>query len=97
VIVTEPNPVSEGVGVDPTLPVIVVVPVLVMPAYARTAKGAAVPRGGVAAEALGRVPNPASTPATSRAVTASIIILFFGRLLPFFIKFSQNASVQGII
>ena len=43
-IVTVPNPVSEGVGYDPTLPVIVVVSVLVMPEYARTAKGAAVPR-----------------------------------------------------
>jgi hypothetical protein len=43
-MVTVPNPVSEGVGYDPTLPVIVVVPVLVMPEYARTAKGAAVPR-----------------------------------------------------
>jgi len=43
-MVTVANPVSEGVGYDPTLPVIVVVPMLVMPEYARTAKGAAVPR-----------------------------------------------------
>ncbi len=43
-IVTVPNPVSDGVGYDPTSPVIVVVPVLVMPEYARTAKGEAVPK-----------------------------------------------------
>lgn len=43
-MVTVLNPVSEGVGYDPTLPVIVVVEVLVIPEYARTAKGAAVPR-----------------------------------------------------
>jgi hypothetical protein len=43
-MVTEPNPVSEAVGYDPTSPVILVVPVLVIPEYARTAKGAAVPR-----------------------------------------------------
>jgi hypothetical protein len=89
-MVTEPNPVSAGVGYDPTLPVIVVVPVLVMPEYARTAKGAAVPRvGAVAAKAFGSAPYPPSIPATSRAATANMITLFFGMLLTVLIIFSR--------
>src|SRR5271157_6403149 len=38
------NPLSVAVGYDPTSPLIVVVPVLVMPVPARTAKLLAVPR-----------------------------------------------------
>ena len=42
--VTDPKPVLLVVGNVPTSPVIVVGPVLVMPAPARTANGPAVPR-----------------------------------------------------
>jgi hypothetical protein len=66
-MVTVENPVSAGVGYDPTLPVIVVVPVLVIPEYARTAKGAAVPRfTGVAAAACD------TGSATNASVTSNI-------------------------
>jgi|ERR1022692_1737099 hypothetical protein len=93
-MVTEPNPVSEGVGYDPTLPVIMVVPVLVMPEYARTAKGVAVPRvGAVAAKAFGSAPYPPSIPATSRAATANVIMLFFGKALSVSV-FRRNSEWQ---
>ncbi|MCC5463980.1 hypothetical protein LMF89_01230 [Pelosinus sp. Bkl1] len=42
--VTEPKPVSDVIGNVPTSPIIVVGPVLVIPAPARTAKLVAVPR-----------------------------------------------------
>jgi hypothetical protein len=52
-IVTLANPVSDVVGNVPTSPVIVVVPVLVIPAPAKTAKLVAVPSlGCVAASAV---------------------------------------------
>jgi hypothetical protein len=95
VIVTVPNPVSETVGYDPTLPVIVVVPVLVIPEYASTAKDPAAPRlGAVAAEALCSVPYAPNIPATSRAVTASTIMLLFGIPLSVFVKSGRNSDGQ---
>jgi|SRR5271155_3972256 len=94
-MVTVLNPVSAGVGYDPTSPVIVVVPVLEIPAYASTAKGAAVLRGGVAAEALCSVPYAPNMPATSRAVTASITTLLFGIVLAVFVKFDRIVDRRG--
>jgi hypothetical protein len=66
--VTELKPVSAVVGKVPTSPVIVVGPVLVIPAPARTAKLSAVPRpiGGCAAWAL-----PVTTSITSNASRGS--------------------------
>jgi hypothetical protein len=94
-MVTVPNPVSEAVGYDPTSPVIVVVPVLVIPEDASTAKSAAAPRGGVAAEALCSVPYAPNVPATSRAVTASTIMLLFGIPLSAFVKFARILDGQN--
>ena len=83
-IVTEPNPVSVAVGYDPTSPVIVVVPVLVIPEYARTANGAAVPRFtvGMTAEA-GWPPYTARIPTTRRKEAAIVPMLFLVGLDPF--------------
>jgi hypothetical protein len=59
---TVPNPVWEVVGYDPTSPLIVVAPVLVMPVPARTAKLPAVPRSTDVGPAAFAVRPPASMP-----------------------------------
>jgi len=83
-MVTVLNPVSEAVGYDPTSPVIVVVPVLVIPEYARTAKGAAVPRFtvGMTAEA-GMPPYAARIPTTRRKEAARGSHAFLSRTRSF--------------
>jgi hypothetical protein len=65
--VTDPKPVSAGVGKVPTSPVIVVAPVLVIPEPARTAKLPAVPRPTGACAAYAADP-PAKTDAARRTV-----------------------------
>ena len=59
---TVPNPVWEVVGYDPTSPLIVVSPVLVMPVPARTAKLPAVPRSTGVGPAAFTICPPASMP-----------------------------------
>ena len=74
-IVTVPNPVSEGVGYDPTLPVIEVVPVLVMPVAARMAKGEAVPSDGAVAPLEMSRPKAAKGKNSAMTTVARITVL----------------------
>ena len=74
---TVPNPVSVGVGDDPTSPVTVVVPVLEIPEPPRTAKISAVPKFTVDTALTGLArPN---VKATTNTTTKTLLNNFISR------------------
>lgn len=93
------NPVSLPVGYEPILPLIVVVPVLVMPAPASTANDPALPRGtdtDAASAVPGRANNIAIETEADTAVTTPTLryeLLRDGMCPERFILFSPVLSV----